>query len=148
VLFFTAASRGVQRIPFDLPEGESEIVAGYHTEYSGMKFTMFYFSEYVAVVTVAALMKTVFFGGWHVPFLDRMAFGSRSATRSWRGKRSRTSSSSGLGVAAFLGKTALLCGLQLAIRWTLPRFRYDHLMRLGGRILLPASLVNILARGS
>ncbi len=147
VLFFTAAIAESKRIPFDLPEGESEIVAGYHTEYSGMKFTMFYFSEYVAVVTVAALMTTVFFGGWHVPFLDRdgvrIAIGDTVVARQALSHVVVV----GLGVAAFLGKTALLCGLQLAIRWTLPRFRYDHLMRLGWRILLPASLVNILGTG-
>ncbi|HOU91968.1 MAG TPA: NADH-quinone oxidoreductase subunit H, partial [Polyangiaceae bacterium] len=147
VLFFTAAIAESKRIPFDLPEGESEIVAGYHTEYSGMKFTMFYFSEYVAVVTVAALMTTVFFGGWHVPFLDRdgvrIAIGDTVVARQALSHVVVV----GLGVAAFLAKTALLCGLQLAIRWTLPRFRYDHLMRLGWRILLPASLLNILGTG-
>lgn len=147
VLFFTAAVAESKRVPFDLPEGESEIVAGYHTEYSGMKFTMFYFSEYIAVATVAALMVTVFFGGWHVPFLDRdglrIAIGETVVTRQALSHVVVI----GIGVAAFLLKVMLLCGLQLAIRWTLPRFRYDHLMRLGWRILLPASLVNILATG-
>ncbi len=147
VLFFTAAIAESKRVPFDLPEGESEIVAGYHTEYSGMKFTMFYFSEYVAVVTVAALTATVFFGGWHVPFLDRdglrIAIGDTVVARHALSHVVVV----GIGVVAFLLKTLLLCALQLAIRWTLPRFRYDHLMRLGWRILLPASLVNVLATG-
>jgi NADH-quinone oxidoreductase subunit H len=147
VLFFTAAIAESKRTPFDLPEGESEIVAGYFTEYSGMKFAMFFFSEYVAIVTVAALMTTVFFGGWSVPFLDRD--GIRVVVGDTVVARQALSHLVviGIGVVAFVTKTVLLCVLQLAIRWTLPRLRYDHLMRLGWRIILPASLVNVLLTG-
>jgi NADH-quinone oxidoreductase subunit H len=146
-LFFAAAVAESKRIPFDLPEGESEIVAGYFTEYAGMKFAMFFFSEYIAVVSSSALMVTLFLGGWHLPFLDRdglrVAFGENVLFFQ--------ALPHGLvillGLVAFLGKTITLCWLQLTIRWTLPRFRYDQLMRLGWRKLLPASLVNILATG-
>jgi NADH-quinone oxidoreductase subunit H len=146
-LFFAAAVAESKRIPFDLPEGESEIVAGYFTEYAGMKFAMFFFSEYIAVVSSSALMATLFLGGWHLPFLDRdglrIAFGGSTLFYQ--------ALPHGLvvlaGVLAFLGKVVGLCWLQLMIRWTLPRFRYDQLMRLGWRKLLPASLVNILATG-
>jgi NADH-quinone oxidoreductase subunit H len=145
VLFFAAAVAETKRVPFDLPEGESELVAGYFTEYSGMKFAMFFFSEYVAVVVSAAVMATVFFGGWHVPFLQRdglhLVIGDTVLLTE--------SLSHGvvvlLGVVAFLIKVLALCWLQIAIRWTLPRFRYDQLMRLGWRMLLPASLLNLLA---
>ncbi|MBN2197466.1 MAG: NADH-quinone oxidoreductase subunit H [Polyangiaceae bacterium] len=147
ILFFTAAIAESKRIPFDLPEGESEIVAGYFTEYSGMKFTMFFFSEYVAVATIGVLMTTVFFGGWHVPFLDRDGFRVAIGESVVAQQALSHVVVVLLGVVAFLGKVILLCMLQLTIRWTLPRLRYDHLMRLGWRLLLPASLVNILLTG-
>ncbi len=147
VLFMAAAIAESKRVPFDLPEGESEIVAGYFTEYSGMKFTMFFFSEYIAVVVSSAVMATIFFGGWHVPFLERdglmLAIGDTVLFSAQL--------SHGvvilLGVIAFICKVLALCWVQAAIRWTLPRFRYDQLMRLGWRMLLPASLVNVLATG-
>jgi NADH-quinone oxidoreductase subunit H len=147
LLFFAASVAESKRIPFDIPEGESEIVAGYFTEYAGMKFAMFFFSEYIAVVSSSALMAAIFLGGWHLPFLDRdgirVVFGESVLFEQ--------SMSHGivilLGVLAFIGKTVTLCWVQLTIRWTLPRFRYDQLMRLGWRKLLPTSLVNILATG-
>lgn len=146
-LFFTAAVAESKRIPFDLPEGESEIVAGYYTEYSGMKFAMFFFSEYVAVVTASALMVTLFLGGWHLPFVYRdgihVAFGGTS----YLDVPLTQLSAILIGVLAFVGKVIALCWVQLSIRWTLPRFRYDQLMKLGWRMLLPASLVNVLATG-
>jgi NADH-quinone oxidoreductase subunit H len=147
VLFFAAAVAESKRIPFDLPEGESELVAGYFTEYSGMKFAMFFFSEYVAVVSSSALIATLFLGGWHLPFLDRsgihIAFGDTVFLHQTLSHPVVIL----LGFLAFVGKTVALCWLQLMIRWTLPRFRYDQLMRLGWRKLLPASLVNILVTG-
>jgi len=147
VLFFASAVAESKRIPFDLPEGESEIVAGYFTEYAGMKFAMFFFSEYIAVVSSSAMLATIFLGGWNLPFLYRdglhLAIGSTVIV-------DQAMSHGGvilLGVLAFLVKVLAMCWLQLVIRWTLPRFRYDQLMRLGWRKLLPASLVNILATG-
>jgi NADH-quinone oxidoreductase subunit H len=146
-LFFTAAVAESKRIPFDLPEGESEIVAGYFTEYAGMKFAMFFFSEYIAVVSSSALMATLFLGGWNLPFLFRdgihVAIGDVVLFEQALSHGAVVL----FGVLAFLGKTVALCWLQLMIRWTLPRFRYDQLMRLGWRKLLPASLVNVLATG-
>jgi NADH-quinone oxidoreductase subunit H len=147
VLFLAAAIAESKRVPFDLPEGESELVAGYFTEYSGMKFTMFFFSEYIAVVVSSAVMATIFFGGWHVPFLERdglmLAIGD---TVLFSAQLSHGAVIL-LGVISFIIKVLALCWVQAAIRWTLPRFRYDQLMRLGWRMLLPASLVNVLATG-
>ncbi len=148
VLFFTAAVAEAKRVPFDLPEGESEIVAGYFTEYSGMKFAMFFFSEYVAIVTSSALMVSLFLGGWHVPFLQHE--GIRIAINGvvyWQLPVPQLVVVL-LSLVSFSLKTLLLCWLQLLIRWTVPRFRYDQLMRLGWRILLPISLGNILVTGT
>ena len=147
VLFFTAAVAEAKRVPFDLPEGESEIVAGYFTEYSGMKFAMFFFSEYVAIVTSSALMVSLFLGGWHLPFLQHE--GIRIAINGvvyWQLPLPQLGVVL-LSLGSFVLKTLLLCWLQLLIRWTVPRFRYDQLMRLGWRVLLPASIGNILVTG-
>ena len=147
VLFFAAAVAESKRIPFDLPEGESELVAGYFTEYSGMKFAMFFFAEYVTIVTASALMVTMFLGGWHLPFIDRtgvrIAFGD---TVYWQFALPQILAVA-ISIGVFVGKTLFLCWFQLLVRWTLPRFRYDQLMKLGWRILLPASLGNILVTG-
>ncbi len=146
-LFFAAVTAESKRIPFDLPEAESELVSGYFTEYSGMKFGMFYFAEYMEVVTSSMLLVTIFLGGWQLPFLHRdglhIAFGETVvfATRLphvWVVI---------FGVVTFFGKTLLLCWIQAFIRWTLPRFRYDQLMKLGWTVILPASLANILVTG-
>ncbi|MDB4944267.1 MAG: NADH-ubiquinone oxidoreductase chain [Labilithrix sp.] len=147
VLFFAAAIAESKRIPFDLPEAESELVSGYFTEYSGMKFGMFYFAEYMEVVTSSMLLVTIFLGGWQLPFLHRdgltIAFGDSVlfATRLphvWV---------TIFGVLTFFGKTLFLCWIQAFIRWSLPRFRYDQLMKIGWTVLLPASLANILVTG-
>ncbi|HLV22061.1 MAG TPA: complex I subunit 1 family protein [Polyangiaceae bacterium] len=146
-LFFAASVAEAKRIPFDIPEGESEIVAGYFTEYSGMKFAMFFFSEYIAVVTSSALMVALFLGGWQLPFLDRNGLHVVIGETAYFSQTLSHLAVVLIGVLAFVLKTIALCSLQLAIRWTLPRFRYDQLMRLGWRKLLPASLVNILLTG-
>ncbi len=147
VLFFVAAVAEQKRIPFDLPEAESELVSGYFTEYSGAKFMMFYFAEYAEVVTSSMLLVTIFFGGWSLPFFHRdgltLAFGDNTIFQShvphiWMII---------IGVLTFFGKTILLCWFQAVVRWSLPRFRYDQLMKLGWRVLLPASLANILVTG-
>ncbi len=146
-LFFAASVAESKRTPFDLPEGESELVAGYFTEYSGMKFAMFFFSEYVAVVAGAALMSAIFLGGWDLPFIERdgvhIAIGDTVLLHQQLSHLTVVL----LGFFGFVAKTAALCWLSITIRWTLPRFRYDQLMRLGWRKLLPASLVNILVTG-
>jgi NADH-quinone oxidoreductase subunit H len=146
-LFFAAAVAENKRIPFDLPEAESELVSGYFTEYAGMKFGMFYFAEYAEVVTGSMLLVTIFLGGWALPFFHRdgilIQFGNVTLVQAlvphfWMIV---------LNVLAFFGKVLVVCWLQVVVRWTLPRFRYDQLMKLGWKILLPASLANILVTG-
>jgi NADH-quinone oxidoreductase subunit H len=143
LLFLTAAIAESKRTPFDLPEGESEIVAGYFLEYSGMKFAAFFLGELMEIVVLAALLAVFFFGGWDLPFLyaDGIHFKLPFlAAVHWP-----------LGhiwvvllqVAGFGAKVAGLIFLQMAIRWTLPRFRYDQLMDLGWKVLLPLSLANV-----
>ncbi|MCB9655851.1 MAG: NADH-quinone oxidoreductase subunit H [Deltaproteobacteria bacterium] len=152
IIFFTAAIAENKRIPFDMAEGESEIV-GYFVEYSGMKFGMFFMAEYIEITVVAGLLTTLFFGGWQVPYLmDGVEFvnaagttvvgtgfhfpwGGQLYTGEWVG--------AGLRVGAFLLKLIFFCWLQLMLRWTLPRFRYDQVMTLGWRRLLPLSLANL-----
>jgi NADH-quinone oxidoreductase subunit H len=146
-LFFTAAVAESKRIPFDIPEGESEIVAGYYTEYSGMKFAMFFFAEYIAVVTSSALMVALFLGGWHLPFVYRDGIHIAIGDSVYFSQPLAHGFIVLLGALGFIAKTVGLCFVQLTIRWTLPRFRYDQLMRLGWRKLLPASLVNVLVTG-
>jgi NADH-quinone oxidoreductase subunit H len=147
ILFFAAAVAESKRIPFDIPEGESEIVAGYFTEYAGMKFAMFFFAEYIAVVTASALMAAVFFGGWSLPFVFRDGIHVSVGSTELFSAALPHGAIVALGALGFILKTIVLCWLQLTIRWTLPRFRYDQLMRLGWRKLLPASLLNILVTG-
>jgi NADH-quinone oxidoreductase subunit H len=147
ILFFAAAVAESKRIPFDIPEGESEIVAGYFTEYAGMKFAMFFFAEYIAVVTASALMAAVFFGGWSLPFVFRDGIHISLGGSALFDAALPHGAVVAIGALGFIFKTIVLCWLQLTIRWTLPRFRYDQLMRLGWRKLLPASLANILVTG-
>jgi NADH-quinone oxidoreductase subunit H len=139
LLFFTAAVAETKRIPFDLPEGESELVAGYHVEYSGGKFLMFFAGEFAEIVTAAGLMTTLFFGGWQVPYLMRDGFHFP-----WGG--SWLLPHLGvvvLQVAAFTIKVVFFCWLQILLRWSVPRFRYDQVMRLGWKMLLPLALLNV-----
>ena len=146
-LFFTASVAESKRIPFDIPEGESEIVAGYFTEYAGMKFAMFFFAEYIAVVTSAGLMSAIFLGGWDLPFLYRDGLHVTIGQTVIFEQALPHLAIVLIGALGFVLKTLVLCWLQLMIRWTLPRFRYDQLMRLGWRKLLPASIANVLATG-
>jgi NADH-quinone oxidoreductase subunit H len=119
------------RAPFDLPEAESELVAGFHTEYSGMRWSLFFMAEYAAMVVVSAIATTVYLGGWYFPWVGRLELGGYH----------------GLYVAAsiviFITKMLLLLYLYFWLRWTLPRYRYDQLMDLGWKWLIPAALVNI-----
>jgi NADH-quinone oxidoreductase subunit H len=146
-LFFAASVAENKRIPFDLPEAESELVSGYFTEYAGMKFGMFYFAEYAEIVTGSMLLVTIFLGGWALPFFHRdgltIAFGDTSVVHALVPHFWVTV----LGVLTFFGKVIVVCWVQCFVRWSLPRFRYDQLMKLGWRILLPASLANILVTG-
>jgi NADH-quinone oxidoreductase subunit H len=146
-LFFTAAVAETKRIPFDLPEAESELVSGYFTEYSGMKFGMFYFAEYMEVVTSSMLLVTIFLGGWQLPFLHRDGITIQIGETVYAAQRLPHIWVVLFGVLAFFGKTLIMCLLQAFVRWSLPRFRYDQLMKLGWTVLLPASLANIFATG-
>ena len=146
-LFFAAHVAENKRIPFDLPEAESELVSGYFTEYAGMKFGMFYFAEYAEVVTGSMLLVTIFLGGWALPFFHRdgltIAFGNTVLLHAPVAHVWMTV----LQVLTFFGKVIAVCFVQVFVRWSLPRFRYDQLMKLGWRLLLPASLANILVTG-
>jgi NADH-quinone oxidoreductase subunit H len=124
VVFFTCMFAETNRLPFDFAEGESEIVAGYLTEYGSMKFALMYLSEYVHIVVASALLVTLYFGGWRVPFVDDPGVL--------------------LSVTAFLAKLIFFCWVFVWIRWTLPRFRYDQLMKLGWKVMLPLSMANFL----
>jgi NADH-quinone oxidoreductase subunit H len=127
LVFLVAAFAETNRLPFDLPEAESELVAGYHTEYGSMRFAMFFMGEYMSMTTLSALGMTLYFGGWSLPGLDFSRF-------------------PGL-VQALLGFTILMLKVGLAlflfiwVRWTFPRFRYDQLMRLGWKVLLPLAVL-------
>jgi len=143
VFFFAASIAETKRLPFDLPEAESELVAGYFTEYSGMKFGMFMMAEFIEIIVLSAVMATIFFGGYSVPFLTSSgfeAFGYLAPIPHW--------GVVGIEVLSFLLKVTLLIFLQLQIRWTLPRFRYDQTMNLCWKYLLPLSLANILVTGA
>src|SRR5580693_2047079 len=146
-LFFAAAVAENKRIPFDLPEAESELVSGYFTEYAGMKFGMFYFAEYAEVVTGSMLLVTIFLGGWALPFFHRDGLTIELGTAHIFHANVSHVWMTLVGVLAFFGKVLVVCWLQVTVRWSLPRFRYDQLMKLGWRILLPASLANILLTG-
>jgi NADH-quinone oxidoreductase subunit H len=143
LLFFVAAVAETKRIPFDLPEGESELVAGYHVEYSGGKFLMFFAGEFAEIVTAAGLMTTLFFGGWQVPYLMRDGFhfpwGGVWLMHQWAVAL--------LQVVAFAVKVVFFCWLQISLRWTVPRFRYDQVMRLGWKMMLPLALLNVAITG-
>ncbi len=118
VIFFIAGLAETHRVPFDLPEAESELVAGYHSEYSGMKFGMFFVGEYLGITLISAMTVTLFFGGWRGPFLPPLLW--------------------------FLLKTMLLVAVFVLMRASLPRPRYDQLMALGWKLLLPLALLNLL----
>jgi NADH-quinone oxidoreductase subunit H len=145
VLFFTAAIAETKRAPFDIPEGEPEII-GYFVEYSGIRWGMFFLAEFIEIVFISAVIATVFFGGYQVPFLDADGFrvsGFGSPTGGWLMPLPH-GVVAGLQIAAFGAKVVILCWFQLMIRWTLPRFRADQLMNLGWKLLLPLSLANIM----
>jgi NADH-quinone oxidoreductase subunit H len=130
VVYLIAAIAETNRVPFDLPEAETELVAGFHTEYSAMKFALYFLAEYINMFTVSMLATTLFLGGWNVPFLDMFLvrgtflFGLVSAL-------------------GFLVKVIFFLFMYIWIRGTLPRFRFDQLMSFGWKILLPLALLNI-----
>jgi NADH-quinone oxidoreductase subunit H len=138
-LFLTAAIAENKRIPFDLPEAESELIAGYFTEYSAMKLGLFMFSEFIQIAVVGALFATLFLGGYNLPFMTDAGFSFPWGTEIALSQAVRVP----LQLVTFLGKVALLCVIQIQIRWTLPRFRYDQMLGLSWKMLLPLSLANL-----
>jgi NADH-quinone oxidoreductase subunit H len=132
-IFLVAAFAETNRLPFDLPEAESELIAGYHSEYSAMKFSLFFIAEYANMVTASALMATLFFGGWDIPFTL------------WDNVAPHTGLKTLLTLGCFATKVLFFVFLYMWIRWTLPRFRYDQLMSLGWKLLLPLALGYIVA---
>jgi NADH-quinone oxidoreductase subunit H len=130
VIFLVAAFAETNRLPFDLPESETELVGGYHTEYSSMKFALFFLGEYAAMIAVSAMMVVLFFGGWTLPFAGL----------------NEPAASLGMGllqVGIFIGKLLVFMALFIWVRWMLPRFRYDQLMDLGWKRFVPLALSNI-----
>lgn len=135
LIFLICAFAECNRTPFDLPEAENELIGGYHTEYSSMKLGFFLFSEYINMFVSSVIMSTLFFGGYDIPFINEAALFSTNILAL-------------VGVAALMIKVAFFIFLFMWVRWTIPRFRYDQLMHLGWRILIPLALFNMLATGA
>lgn len=134
LIFLICSFAECNRTPFDLPEAENELIGGYHTEYSSMKLGFYLFSEYINMFISSAVMTTLFFGGYDMPFVNEANFSPNVAAL--------------IGLAAILGKSFLFIFFFMWVRWTIPRFRYDQLMHLGWRILIPLALFNMLATGA
>lgn len=133
LVFVVAAFAETNRLPFDLPEAESELVAGYHTEYSSMSFALFFMGEYMAMATLSCLAATLYLGGWHLPFL--------SYTGPWWWVAAQ-------GMGVLIGKATLFLLFFVWVRWSFPRFRFDQLMRLGWKVLLPLAVLNLVVVGA
>ena len=129
VLFLISIFAETNRLPFDLPEAEQELVGGYHTEYSSMKFASYYLAEYCNLIVASALIVTLFFGGWHVPYLENISMPLLAKQL--------------VQVGGFVVKTALFTVLFVWVRWTLPRFKYNQLMNIGWKALIPLALANV-----
>jgi NADH-quinone oxidoreductase subunit H len=133
ITFMVASFAETNRLPFDLPEAEPELVGGYHTEYSGMKFGLFFLSEYANMITSSALITTLFLGGWSIPHIENLGFPPMTMSL--------------LQVGAFIVKVFAVLMFYIVVRWTIPRFRYDQLMNLGWKVMLPLAIANILLTG-
>ena len=131
VIFVVSAFAETNRLPFDLPEAEAELVAGYHTEYSAFRFGMFFMAEYLNLIAASAMMATLYFGGWSLPGLHPTGI-----------------LGSVISIAVFAAKTGFFIFLFIWVRWTLPRFRFDQLMNLGWKVFLPLSLLNLIVTGA
>jgi NADH-quinone oxidoreductase subunit H len=135
LIFLICAFAECNRTPFDLPEAENELIGGYHTEYSSMKLGFYLFAEYINMFVSSVIMSTLFFGGYDMPFFDEAAHAD------WGGWLAA------IGIAALMAKVIFFIFLFMWVRWTIPRFRYDQLMNLGWKVLIPLALVNMLATG-
>jgi NADH-quinone oxidoreductase subunit H len=136
LVFVVCAFAETNRLPFDLPEAETELVAGYHTEYSSMKFAMFFLAEYTSMFVFASLVAVLFLGGWDLPFVSQATMTSLG---NWGAL---------IGFGAFMLKALAFMFFYVWVRWTIPRFRYDQVMTLGWKVLLPLTLVNIVITGA
>ena len=132
ITFLVSAFAETNRLPFDLPEAEPELVGGFHTEYSSMKFAGFFLAEYANMIVASAMIVTLYLGGYHLPFVNIDAWGLPTALVVI------------IQIASFLLKMALLLFFFIWVRWSIPRFRYDQLMNLGWKVMFPLSLLNIL----
>jgi NADH-quinone oxidoreductase subunit H len=137
ILLLVASYAETNRTPFDLPEAESEIVAGYHLEYSSIKFAMFFMAEYMHMVVASAVIVTLFFGGWQIPWLSTARLVSAVGPIL----------TAVLQILAFVVKLFFFLWLFIWVRWTVPRFRYDQLMGLGWKVMVPLALLNIFVTG-
>ena len=151
ILFVISALAETNRLPFDMPEAESELITGYHTEYSAMKFSMFFIAEYSHVLTASALMATLFFGGWDIPILkaDNMFRHEGMWIQGFDDAGAPIAATPSvlmtlLTLGAFVAKTSFFVLLYIWIRWTLPRFRYDQVMHLGWKVMLPTALAYVM----
>jgi NADH-quinone oxidoreductase subunit H len=131
IIFLVSGIAENNRAPFDLPEAESELVAGFHTEYSGMRWSLFFMAEYAAMVVVSAVAATVFLGGWYFPFVYKLEAGGHHDLYVL------------VSLLVFLAKVSIILYVYFWLRWTLPRFRYDQLMDIGWKWLIPSALINI-----
>jgi NADH-quinone oxidoreductase subunit H len=145
LMFLATIMAENKRPPFDTPEGESEIIAGYHLEYSGMRFGLFFMSEFIEVVVIAGLVTTLFLGGWSVPWLSQATI--IGAISKLFNVEFATGICAIVHFLCFMLKVVVMIWLQMALRWTLPRFRYDQVMDLCWKIILPLSIANILVTG-
>jgi NADH-quinone oxidoreductase subunit H len=145
LMFLTTIMAENKRPPFDTPEGESELIAGYHLEYSGMRFGLFFMSEFIEVVVIAGLIATLFLGGWAVPWLPQATI--VGVVSRLFNVEFATGLCAILHFLTFMLKVVFMIWLQMALRWTLPRFRYDQVMDLCWKILLPLSIANIVVTG-
>ncbi len=130
ITFVVAAFAETNRLPFDLPEAEPELVGGYHTEYSSFKFAGFFLAEYANMIIASCLIVTLYLGGWQIPYIDKLGLSTTLTTI--------------LQIGAFLFKTALVLFIFIWVRWSIPRFRYDQLMNIGWKVMFPLSIINII----
>jgi len=142
LILWVCAFAETNRLPFDLPEGESELVAGYHTEYSGMKFALFFMGEYAAMFVASAFLTTLFLGGYNVPFISEETLRNFFLAKGL-GLSMASVATCALQALSFSIKVFFFMWVYVWIRWTLPRFRYDQLMYLGWKLLLPLGVLNV-----
>ncbi len=133
ITFFVAAFAETNRLPFDLPEAEPELVGGYHTEYTGLKFGLFFLAEYANMFTASAVITTLFLGGWHLPYAEYLGLAPLMLSI--------------VQVLTFCVKMVIVLLFFIVVRWTIPRFRYDQLMNIGWKFMLPVTIANVLVTG-